>query len=439
VAPRSVFLQWSLLLREGERVLGDLAAYTEINTIELSNFCLEWGESRVPGRAEGPSPLALPPQADFGGLPVPLADQELFRSLAEVMELIRAKGFEIACNLAPLYVSPGGLAQLACVDVTGARVPGIHPRLAVYACPSNPATVAYGEAMAREFVAGWPALDVLTVNHAEYPFWPQAGLRELFVCFCDSCRVRAESLDLDFGRMRQEALALYSQLTAPHGRRRSLEPRLSPADVLTVLLERPFLADWLSFRLGTMSEFVQRVTGAARDAARVAGDGIRIGLEFQLPALARLVGTDFVGLGAFFDWLTPKFPDYLAGSVIPVVADEIAAKTRAWEVPAVRRTLRELLDLGPGPEEYEAIAQPAEGLLYSNTFDPSIIERQRRFLDALDGGRPLYPYIWLYDHDLEGLKRKLATIRANGFEGSFLWCWDRDLTTESVAALAGAL
>lgn len=433
-----MFLQWSLLLREGERVLDDLAAFTEINTIELSNFCLEWGESRVPGRTEEPAPLALPPQADFGGLPVPLADPELFRSLVEVMELIRAKGFEIACNLAPLYVSPNGLAQLACVDVTGARVPGIHPRLAVYACPSNPASVAYGEAMAREFVAGWPALDVLTVNHAEYPLWPQAGLRDLFVCFCASCRARAESLDLDFDRIREEALALYNQLTAPRGRR-SPEARLSPADVLTVLLERPLLADWLSFRLGSMSEFVRPVTEAAREAARGAGHGVRIGLEFQLPALARLVGTDFVALSQLFDWLAPKFPDYLVGSVIPVVADEIAAKTRAWEASAVRRALRELLDLGPGPEEYEATSQPAEGLLYSNTFDPSIIERQLRFLDALDGGRPLHPYIWLYDHDLEGLKRKLATIRANGFEGSFLWCWDRDLTTESLAALAGAL
>jgi hypothetical protein len=439
VPPRSVFLQWSLLLREGERVLDDLATHTGINTIELSNFCLEWGENRVPGHVEEPSPLALGPDADFGGLPVPVADQELFGSLVEVMELIRSKGFAIACNLAPLYVSPEVLGRLACVDVTGARVPGIHPRLAVYACPSNQETVAYGEAMARGFVAGWPSLDVLTVNHAEYPLWPQAGLRDLFVCFCDSCGARAENRDLDFARMRDEAQAFYEELTTSRARPGPAEAKLAPADVLCALLERPFLADWLRFRLDSMSDFVRRVTGAARESARERGLGLRIGLEFQLPALARLVGTDFVELSSLFDWLTPKFPDYLPGTVIPIAADEVAEKSGAWEAPAVRGALRELFDLGPGPEKYEPVREPVEGLLYSNAFDVSIIERQLRFLRPLDGAVPLHPYIWLYENDLEGLKRKLTAVRANGFEGSFLWCWDRDLSTESLAALAGVL
>ena len=37
VTPRSVFLQWALLGREGERVLADLATHTRINTIELAD------------------------------------------------------------------------------------------------------------------------------------------------------------------------------------------------------------------------------------------------------------------------------------------------------------------------------------------------------------------------------------------------------------------
>jgi hypothetical protein len=435
VAPRSVFLQWSLLLREGERVLDDLAAYTRINTIELSNFCLEWGETRVPGRPYDPAALALPPDADFEGLPVPLADQTLYDSLVEVMELIRSKGFAIACNLAPLYVSPAELAHLACVDVSRSRVPGIHPRLAVYACPSNPETVTYGRQMAREFVARWPSLDMLTVNHAEYPLWPQAGLHELFVCFCDACRARAENRGVDAGRMAGEALAFYEQVTARGAGRRSAGATLSAADVVNLVVQWPALAEWLHFRMESMSEFVGAVVEAARETAGASAGGLRIGLEFQLPALARLVGTDFVGLSPLFDWLTPKFPDYLVGSVIPLAADEIAEQ----DAPAVRRTLRELLDLGTGPEEYEPVSNPVEGLLYSNAFDVSIIERQVRFLAQLDGTQPVHPYVWLYDHDLDGLKKKIATIRASGFDGSFLWCWDRDLTTESLAALEGVL
>jgi hypothetical protein len=174
-------------LNEGERVLTDLAAWTQINMIELSNFYIDWAPSQSNSASQDPAPLALPPAATFGGLSVPVVDAQLFGALQNVIELIRSKGFQVACNLVPLYVGPAELSSMACVDITGSRVPGPHPRLALYGCPNNPQVARYAEEMAREFVERWP-LDVLTFNHFEYPPWPHHGLRHLFTGFTSACR-----------------------------------------------------------------------------------------------------------------------------------------------------------------------------------------------------------------------------------------------------------
>jgi hypothetical protein len=238
---RSVFPQWPLLRREGERVLSDLARCTEINTIELSNFFLDWGEADSWESPNPPAPLALSRSSDFGDLPVPLLDDASFKAVLGVLDLIRTNGFSSACNVAPLYLAEPDLTHLACVDVTGKPVSAIRSSLAVYGCPNNSEVLAYGEAMMRGFATAWPAVDAITVNHVELPFWPQLSVSELFVCFFEACEAKAERDGLDFEHVRREVHIAYELLT----RRRFTRPRaprLGAADVLALLLERPALA-----------------------------------------------------------------------------------------------------------------------------------------------------------------------------------------------------
>ena len=39
---KSIFLQWSVAIREQERLLDDLAKWTDVNTIELSDIYMDW-------------------------------------------------------------------------------------------------------------------------------------------------------------------------------------------------------------------------------------------------------------------------------------------------------------------------------------------------------------------------------------------------------------
>jgi hypothetical protein len=433
-APRSVFLQWPLLLSQAERVLDDLATWTGFNTIELSHLYLEGGLRGRGGAAEA-APLALPPEADLDGLPVPTTDAATFESVSRLIELIHARGFRIACNFAPLYIAPIELASFSCVDATGAPVPGHHPQLAVDACPNNPQTVRYAEAVVREFVGAWPT-DALTINHVEYALWPETGLSGLFACFCNSCRTHAEAGGIDFGAMQQAAFDLFTELTSP-GRQAGVHP-LQAEDVLNAFITRPHLAQWLQFRMESMTRFTKGLVRSARAAATQHGRELSLGLECQLPALSRLVGTDFVELADVFDWITPKFPDYLGASTVPFVADEIAMRSGSTRVPELRRAIRELIGLGSGPDQYVPRPDPIDGINYSNTFDLSVFDRQMRHIAPLRGKLPIYPYIWHYD-DLDLLRSKVAGLQANGFEGFFLWCGERDLDTAALRAASGIL
>ena len=130
--------------------------------------------------------------------------------------------------------------------------------------------------------------------------------------------------------------------------------------------------------------------------------------------------------------------DCAPAAVVPLIADEIASRTGAWEPAALRRALRELLELGPGPQEYARIDEPAEGILYANAFDVAMIGLQLRYVDELRERKPVYPYLWKYGGDGERLGQKMTALEEQGFEGFFLWCWDRDLAPEALRASAAS-
>src|SRR5947207_448088 len=97
---RSVFVQWSLLERERERPLRDLAAWTTIDTIELSHVDLVWG----PGDPRSdPAPFALPVGGDFGQAGLPALSAGDFERLRSLLPLVHEHDFSVACNLSPLF------------------------------------------------------------------------------------------------------------------------------------------------------------------------------------------------------------------------------------------------------------------------------------------------------------------------------------------------
>jgi hypothetical protein len=407
---RSVFVQWPLLVRRGEGLLTDLRQHTPIDTLELSDFTFDWAHSELAAGADAPGALALPSTGHFDDLPfpVPVAEPDEYEGMAQAIAKVSAAGFKVACNVTPLYVSSAQAARFGCVDAQGQRIPCIRSNLEVYGCPSHPEVVAYAEAMARAFIAAWPVLDVLTINHAEYPLWPQQRPEELLVCFCDACRARAGERGLDLDRVSAELTALAQ--------------RVSESGSMSELRDAP-LASWLQFRRDTVSECVERVIEAAREEAAAAGKTVAIGLEFQLPVLAPLIGTDFERLAGRLDFLVAKFPDYLTAAVLPGLVESLSGTENAELIALVRG----LLGVGPGPREYTPAADPNEGIHYGNAFDPAVFDLQLPRLREVWGNLPVHAYLWKYGGDHADLRAKVGAVQALGFDGYFMWMWNRDL------------
>jgi hypothetical protein len=121
-----------------------------------------------------------------------------------------------------------------------------------------------------------------------------------------------------------------------------------------------------------------------------------------------------------------------------VIAADLAPEADG-RADALRQRLRDLLELGAEPAGVSAARDPSEGLLYAGAFRPETIARQRPYLYDRLAGKPVYPYVWLYGGDLAALRVKLAAVKDAGWDGFFLWCWDSDLTGDSLRAAHGIL
>ncbi len=203
-------------------------------------------------------------------------------------------------------------------------------------------------------------------------------------------------------------------------------------------LRRPHLAEWLRFRMDSMTRYSRSLIAAGREAAKEHNPKLKFGMEFQLPSLSPILGTDYVALSSDLDLMIPKFPDYLPGSVIPLFAKEIAGRVGLDE-GALLRLIRDAFDLGPGPRSYKAYSEPKHILLYSNAYDYSIFARQLKYLRPLIGNVPIQPYIWENNNDWRGLRRKIDALADAGFDDFFLWSWEEGISSEHLRALKGIL
>lgn len=421
MAIRSFYVSWDHAVRDGDRLLENLARWTNLNAIELTNYDSDWG----PTYKEVGS-LVFPSDAPFKGLGLHLTTKERFATLQRFMESARSKGFDVVCNFTPLYANSKKFVPMACVDLTGAIVPG-HNNLHAYGCPNNPDVVKYGQAMIRETMATWTSADLIAVNHVEFPFWANSSLHENFACFCDSCKARANVRGLDLTAVRRDVKTLYDSIAA--GPTEGSVPRpLSPSDVLNYLVKHPNIGLWLDFRMQSMSEYISAVVKAGREAAKEHKRKVRIGLEFLPPTVSDVVGTDFASLYGMFDWISPKLvPEYLTASVIPRVV-EYATKSEATDHPLLMSAIRQLFALGAAPPSYRKMSDQTEGLTYSNTFDPSSIDNQMRYLTPLVGKVDIHPYTWIHHQDPAALKKKLEKFRSYGLDGYFIWGWEHNLS-----------
>ena len=438
---RSVFVPWGVALGESERLFDDLSRYTRVDGIELLDFHSQIEKANY-GAGISPA-LRVLPSSDGLDLDLPVVKGDEFRAAERFMSEARSRGFKITCNFVPMWSASEKFVRTSLVDVRGSHLtgPGDFP---VHGCPNNPDILRFGEFMMREFVRTWPDMEIMALNHLEYPWrvsWvnPKIDVESLFSCFCKACEKSAAEQGLDFPRMKREVRSLLASLSRPSSwKEGGVPPAVNADDVVHFFLRRPYLAEWLRFRMDSMTRYSRSLIAAGRQAAKEHNPKLRFGMEFQLPSLSPLLGTDFLALSSDLDLMIPKFPDYLPGSVIPLFAKELASRGGLDE-GALLKFIRDAFDLGPGPRRYSAYDEPRHILLYSNAYDYSIFERQMKYLKPLLGKVPIQPYIWENNNDGKGLKRKIEALANAGFDDFFLWSWEEGISTEHLRALKGIL
>jgi hypothetical protein len=435
---RAMYVPWETAMRDGDRVLDDLRRWTQIDTIMLLDLFAVRADGSGPAAPYLDSRVALPPGTKFD-VPVRTMTEERFADLLRFMRSARSKGFRIASLAAPLFVC-GGEPSMACVDFSGRRV-RVREKTIFYGCPNNPRVVEYGRTFVRSLAESWPDLEMVSLDHLEYPInvfvsYPKADLRDLLVCFCDSCSERAVAEGFDLEAARDDVRALHRAATTRRPRSRGAP--LDAADMLRFLVARPHLTGWLRFRMDSMTGYARSVVEAYRGATSKGGR--RLGFYFQQPTLCNLVGTDYESLRSLFDYACVKLPDYLPGSILPMVAEQVARRTRAYDASSLLSWMRGLLDIGPGPDRYEPLGGMKDVLLYSNATDPTMVDRQMRHLSGfLSKGGEVLPHVWEHNGDVASLRLKMRALKKYGLGGYTVWAFEDGLSRENIRAARGVI
>jgi hypothetical protein len=438
---RALYLPWELALRERGRLFDDLQAWTKIDTIMLLDLYSTRLRTGTHGVTYHNSQAALPPTTQFNS-PVRIVSAEEFAGIADFMRTARSRGFKIASLVAPLFIPAAG-ESMACVDFTGRKLLG--PKDSVfYGCPNNPAVVDYGQTFVRGLIGSWPAMDYLSLDHLEYPInlftsYPNVDLRDLFVCFCEWCQMRAREEEFDLVGAKEEVASLFRSISSPRPGARPAVGSFSSADVLTFLVKRPQLTTWLDFRRRSMTRYARSLLDACRSASSSRTSKLQVGFYFQLPSLSNLVGTDHEALFPLFDYACVKFPDYIPGSVLPIITDKVSEKARRGDKMVLRSAMRELLDLGPGPKKYRPLGGMKDVLLYSNATDPSMVERQLKRISGLKPRSKVIPHVWEHNGDVASLRAKMDVLRMHGFRDYTVWAFEDGLTRENLRAASGVI
>jgi hypothetical protein len=437
VPTRDIYVPWDAALEGQKTTLEGLAKWTSVDTIMLSDGYTPRSKRMATHRVEQ---LVLPSTNAFR-VDVTGTTRAKFDEMRAFMDLTHSMKFKVLCLAAPIFIA-GGKGSMACIDLTGRHVLG-PGGFGVYGCPNNPETNEYGETYVRELIDSWPALDLLSLDHIEYPinlfaYWPKVDIRYLFVCFCDSCQMRTSKEGLDLARVRDEIRSILARIDSRRAEVQDGSRDLRSFNLLNFLLRHPLLTTWLAFRMRSMTDYARRLVRAARAAAKKSNPTLKVGFYTQLPTLSNLVGTDYETLHPLFDYMCPKFPDYLPGSIIPIVADELA-KGRSWNKDELRLMIRRVLELGPGPRRYESLGRLEHALLYSNTFDASIIERQMKYIEHLTKETLIIPHVWGDANGLDGLRKKMATLRRLGFDSYTAWIFGDFLEEGQAMKVRGIL
>ena len=327
--------------------------------VELLDFRSQIDNANY-GAAGSPAQRVLPSSSGLD-LDLPVVGRDEFKSAKRFMSEARSMGFKVTCNFVPMWSGSDKLTGASLVDIRGRHLSG-PADFPVHGCPNNPDMLRFGEYMIREFVRRWPDMEIMALNHLEYPYvihwkYPKMDVDCLFSCFCEECERAAGERGLDFARMKGEVKSFLASLSRPSPGGKGGLPMANADDVTHFFLRRPYLADWLRFRMDSLTGYSRSLIAAGRRAAKEHNPKLRFGMEFQLPSLSPILGTDFLSLSADLDLMIPKFPDYLAGSVIPLFAKEVATRSGLDE-GELFRLIRDAFDLGPGPRKYAAYDKP---------------------------------------------------------------------------------
>ena len=161
------------------------------------------------------------------------------------------------------------------------------------ACPNNPMAISTSlkhlERLLNEY-----NFDGVFIDKIRYPS-PANGFDEIFSCFCDHCKVKADQYDLDLWEVKY-ILRNVQALKA-------LKPEHSISNDKTwldgLLANQPVLQQFINFRMSSINRVLTEINNLLKKTNK------KLALDVFSPSLAPLVGQDYGFMSTIAEWVKP--------------------------------------------------------------------------------------------------------------------------------------
>ena len=170
-----------------------------------------------------------------------------------------------------------------------------------YVCPNTPGLPEYMEGYLRDILDNYPEVSGVILDHLEFPSYV-AG--EIFTCFCEGCRAKAEEYGYNFQSLKLGALKLYAWIKGLSEERLRwyLENDLSPMDILAELFDYEGFIEWWQFRLRSIKELAKRI----QEVVHEVDPSLELNMDSVAPSFCNISGVSLASLSRYSDMLNPK-------------------------------------------------------------------------------------------------------------------------------------
>jgi len=279
-----------------------------------------------------------------------------------------------------------------------------------WSCMNDPGLPEYMKGYLKDILDNYPEINGVILDSLGFASFEAD---EIFTCFCDVCRDKAESYGYNFSDLKLAALRFRSWLRDEKNIKQISENGISSIDYVAKIFSDKDFVDWLQFKFKSTNDIARSIHEVVQEVDPL----LKLHIICMNPSFAPISGVDILNLKKYCDILTPKlYPteDYWCWRHrLDSYVEFIRGGSGVDESTAIK-FLSELFNL-EWLSKYQSINELKSKVMPVEAFENEV----KKLIDLFGDKSRIRPWIWLDYALTDEIKNVLKAVAGAGLKGAF--------------------